>query len=366
MAKGWAGGIIVDDTIFIGSMEGTLIALSISEGRQLGEPVALGIEEPSGGGLGCIPAGCAQGASTGVAIYGSPTINGTLVYIAGYDGKVYAFQFEEDRLREEPKWYSRPRNISGSIVGGLIVAQDKIYYATSDGSVFAVDATDGHRKWMIKLDDKIWATPVIHGDTLFISCFDKKLYALDTETGDVKWEKPFETEGAIISTPLVHNNTVYLGSFDRRFYAVDATSGKEVWRFPLNDEDEGNPSNWFWAKPLIHNGIVYAACLDGKVYGLDAESGKWAAEFDLGSPISSSPVLVDDLIIVATQDGTVYTLNTANNRQEILTDLAEYEKVYAPLFAGDGKVYVHTSMDVLYEIDVQSGASKKFTLTTGE
>jgi len=367
LAKGWAGGVIVDDNIFIGSMEGTLIALSISEGRQLGEPVSLGIETSSNGGLACIPASCARGASTGVAIYGSPTVDGTLVYVAGYDdGAVYAFQFQEGRLREQPKWYSRPRNISGNIVGGLVIAQGNVYYGTSNGNVYAVDAIDGYRKWMTELPDRIWATPTISGDTLFIACFDKKLYALDAETGEEKWDEPFETEGAIISTPLVHNNTVYIGSFDRRFYAVDATSGRELWRYPVNDEDEGNPTNWFWAKPLIHNGVIYAPCLDGKVYALDAEDGRWLRNFDLGSPISSSPVLVDDLIIVATQNGLIYTLNTTDNQQERLDHLEENEKVYAPLFAGDGKVYVHTTMDVLYQIDVQSGASKVFTLTTGE
>ncbi len=160
------------------------------------------------------------------------------------------------------------------------------------------------------------------------------------------------------------NSTVYFGSFDRHLYAVDVVSGKEAWRFPATDEEESKPSNWFWAQPLAHNGVVYAACLDGNVYALNAGSGSKLDEFDLGNPISSSPVLVDNLVIVATQKGEVWALDTGKKQKRLLNNLEE--NVYAALFASQGTVYVHTTNDNLYALDVKSGASKKFTLTTSE
>ena len=364
MAKGWAGGTVAGDTIFVGSMEGKLLALNISDGSRLGEPIRLEAEQPAGG-LGCIPFGCATG-SIAVAIYSSPAVDEDLVYVGGYDGKVRAFVFEEDRLRQEPKWDSRPKDISGSIVGGLVVDQSAVYYGTSGGKVYAVDVTDGHRKWVFETDDKIWSTPAIDGDTLFIGCFDKKLYAQSTTDGTKKWE--FETEGAITSTPLVHDSRVYVGSFDMHFYAVDAVSGQQIWRFPSDEEEDGNkPDNWFWAKPLVHNDVVYAPCLDGKVYALDARNGRLIVAFDLGNPIVSSPVLVGDLVIVATTSltksiGAVYSLNTTNNHQSPLMDDLK-EKIFAPLFASETTAYIHTNQDNLYAIDTQSGASKKFSLS---
>jgi len=77
-------------------------------------------------------------------------------------------------------------------------------------------------------------------------------------------------------------------------------------------------------------------------------------------PVSSSPVLVGDLVIVATEDGVVYTLDTNSNQQRQLVDLGE--KVYAPLVASSGKVYIHTVTDKLYELDVQSGAKREFSI----
>ena len=58
--------------------------------------------------------------------------------------------------------------------------------------------------------------------------------------------------------------------------------------------------SWFWARPVTPDGTIYAGSLDGKVYVLRADNGDKVAEFDLGSPVSSSPVLSDGSVIVAT------------------------------------------------------------------
>ncbi len=363
MARGWSGGLVVGDNLFIASMEGRVIAMDAADGTILGEPVAVETA-PASGGLGC---GSIFGkpTATAVAIYGSPAVSGDLVYVGGYDGKIYALMFDEDGLRSEPRWiYPRQGSIGAPIVGGIVVADDKLYFGSADGKVYALDAADGFREWLFETGSKIWSTPAIAGETLFIGSFDKKLYAIDSTTGKERWEKPFEVEGAIVSTPVVYNNIVYFGSFDRHFYAVDVVSGEEVWRFPTGEDEEGNPSNWFWVKPVAYDGVIYAASLDGKVYALNADNGEKIAEFDLGSPISSSPVLVGSSIILVTQKGDVYSLDTTNKQQKLLDNLEE--TVHAPLFAGDGVVYVHTISDALYALDVQSGASKKFSLKSSE
>jgi outer membrane protein assembly factor BamB len=359
MASGWSGGVISDGTLFIGSMDGNLVALDVVDGSQLGEPVMLEAEAPSGG-LGCLPT-CGTAATQAVPIYSSPDVNGDLVYVGGYDGKVRAFKFDVDRLRQEPRWiYPRQGDIGGRIVGGLVTAQGKVFFGSSNGKVYALEVTDGFKEWIVDIGDKIWSTPAIDGNTLFIGCFDKKLYALSTADGTEKWQ--FETEGAIVSTPVVYNGIVYFGSFDRHIYAVNAISGNLVWQFPEAEEEGTIPENWFWAKPVVHNGAVYAACLDGRVYVLDAANGRRLAGFDLESAISSSPALVGDLLIVATQDGIVYSLDTTNKQEKQLTTLEE--KVNAPLFASEDTVYIHTVEDSLYALNPLSGARQKFELST--
>ncbi len=364
IAQGWAGGVVVDDTIIVGSRGGKIMALDAADGTIQGDPVVLTAKLPSGG------LGCAGGGTTGVAIYSSPVISGDLVYVGAYDGKVYAFAFDGGQLRVEPRWvYPRQDDLGGAVIGGLVIADNTIYLASADGTVYALDAVEGYKVWSHATGEQIWSTPAVEGDTLFIGSFDKNLYALDVADGSQKWA--FETQGAITSTPLVDEDTVYFGSFGRRFYALDIASGEEVWRFPADDSDENKPKNWFWAAPLASNGTIYAPNMDGRVYALDAETGALVNQFDLGGPIVSSPVIIElvteeeevySLIIVATQEGEVYSLNTVSNEQELLASLGE--KVQAPLFASDGTVYIHTFEDNLHAIDVETGGVRKFSLAT--
>ena len=365
MAQGWAGGVVSDGTIFVGSMEGKLVALGVSDGNFRGDPVAL-VAQAQSSGFACIP----TAGTSAVAVYGSPVIDGDLVYIGGYDGKVRAYLFESGRLRAEPRWISRQGDIGGSIIGGLVVAGGRVYFGATDGRVYALDAADGHKLWDSlpggKTGSKIWSTPVVAGDTLFIGSFDHKLYALDTTDGTEKWA--FETEGTIVSTPVVSSGKVYIGSFDRRVYAVNATSGEEVWRFPETDDEVDTPIGWFWATLLLHDGAVYAPNLDGRVYVINANSGNRISNFDLGGPITSTPVLVNDLVIVATtstnrakQESKVFALDTTSKQQTELKDLKE--SIHAPLFADGTTVYVHTMENFLYAIDTETGAGRKYTLS---
>ena len=345
---GWSGGVVADGTVFLGSVEGRLVAVSIADGaRQWSEPLQA---SGSTGGFGC------AAAPAGGAIYGTPAVAGDLVYIGGYidsNGRIYAF----DSSSLQKRWVYPPDVYLQPIVGGPVVALGNVYFGGSDGRVYALDADTGVEAWEpFQTGDKIWSTPVVDDETVYISSFDKKVYALNATTGKKKWET-FETGGAIASTPLVYNNTVYFGSFDRYLYAVDATDGSLKWK------SEVEAGSWFWAKPVIYNNTVYAPCLDGKIYVLDAESGHELVDaIDLGSPVSSSPVLVDGSIIIAAGEGQVYSLDTANNQVKLLVNLAEKvkekeEKIDAPLCVSNGVVYVHTQEhEVLYALNAQTGA----------
>ncbi len=347
---GWSGGVVADGILFVGSKEGRLVAVNVADGsRQWSEPMK--ILRPAGG-FGCMGptggGGCAA-APAGVAIYGAPAVAEDLVYIGGYNGKIYAFNSNS----LEKRWvYPREGNLE-PIIGGPVIALDKVYIASSGGKVYALDAATGDKEWVFQSGDKIWSTPAITSDTLYIGSFDKKLYALDAITGKKKWE-PFETGGAIVSTPLVYDNTVYFSSFDRYLYAVDATDGRLKWKFM--------GGNWFWAKPVAYNGVIYAGCLDGKVYALDAEKGpeEEVKEFDLGSPVSSSPVVANNSIVFASQQGMIYAIDADSNKLRPLAELEE--NIYGPLCASEGVVYIHTQDLTLHPVDVNSGAKLKTIL----
>jgi outer membrane protein assembly factor BamB len=337
---GWSGGKVADGTLFVGSKEGRLVAINLADDSRLwAEPLK---SASQGGGFGCLPtAGSGCGGAAAVAIYGTPLVTGELVYIAGYNGKIYAYN--EDNLAT--RWvYPREGNLD-PFAGGLVTDDGtNLYIAGSDGKLYALDAVTGDWLWEYETGEKIWATPALSDGVVYIGSFDKKLYAINAADGTLKWS--YQAEGAIVTTPLVADGVVYFGSFDRHLYAVNIADGSLKWRF------EGE--NWFWAMPLIHEGALYAGCLDDKVYVLNPASGAEIVSIDLEGQVASSPVAVDKYVVFATRKGVVFSIDTESNN---LRQLADFEKdVNGPLTAHEDIVYVHTSELALERVNVLTGA----------
>jgi outer membrane protein assembly factor BamB len=346
--EGGSGGVVSDNTLVLcpaikqsggfgctaPQTEGKLVAVNTLDGNRLWE-VSLEASRATSGGFGCAPS------ATPVAIYGSPAVAGDLVYVAGYNGRIYAIS-ASTRLSQD-----RYINVADPqpIIGGVVAIGERIYLGSADGGVYALNGASLEEEWEFKTGGKVWSTPAIEGDMLYIGSFDKKLYALDVSNGTEKWA--FETEGAILSTPLVYDDTVCFGSFDRYLYCLDAAGGSLKWKFIAD--------SWFWAKPVIYDDTIYAPCLDGKVYVLNAKTGsEVVAAIDLDSPVSSSPVLVGSEVIVASEEGEVFAVDTGSNQLRLLTELREM--INTPLCASEGVVYVYTGSQNLYALNAESGA----------
>jgi len=116
IARGWSGVAIADGALFLGSMDGKLVAINESNQDRLWPDVPFKASEQSGG------FGCAR-APEAVAIYGTPAVAEDLVYIAGYNGKLYAINAKTGALR----WVHPREGELEPIVGGPVVALDKVY-----------------------------------------------------------------------------------------------------------------------------------------------------------------------------------------------------------------------------------------------
>ena len=363
IARGWAGGAVTDDgkTIIAASMRGRIVAFDPTSNAILGKPLQL-TAPVSNGALSCIPS-CSQ-SSSALTLYASPAVLttpelGTVVYVGGNDGKIYGYKFVDNALRTDPEWlYPRQGAMTGTIIGGIIISNNTVYFAMSDGMVYALDANGLYKKWAYKIPSIVWSAPVIDGNTLYIGCFNKTVYALNAATGTEIWKT--KTEGSINSSPAIFDNKIFIGDYNRRFYALDAATGNIVWQFPTDDTGADNPQNWFWAKPVVFNGNVYAPCLDGNVYVLNPSTGKLVNKIVLGDSIVSSPVVIGNTLVVATsvastaptrQKSKVFIVNTTDGSHKEL-DLPPNEDINAPLFARGNVVYLHTTKDNLYAIDI--------------
>jgi outer membrane protein assembly factor BamB len=292
-----------------------------------------------------------------------------LVYIGTYSGEVHALNAADG----EQIWVYPPKGggYIGAVVGSPYIAHDTIYVSSSDGKVYALNTSNGRPKWETDppLADKLWTSPTVFGDTLYVSTFDGHIYGLSTETGEPEWS--FESQAGFASSPVIYDDTVFVGSFDRHLYAVKIGSDVAEWKFP-----EQPAGNWFWATPVVNEGTVYAGCLDGTLYAVDAKTGeeKWSYEThdERGnpSPIVSSPVLMDNLLIVINESGTVYVFDldseSANDGvPSWSTSLGA--GVRSSFCAQGGLVYIRGEDDQLYVVDISNEEVREpLPLTTEE
>ena len=94
-------------------------------------------------------------------------------------------------------------------------------------------------RWKVRLQDdgitiNAFNPPVVIGDTIYFGSGDGNFYALDVESGYMRWV--FKSGAEINSIPYADNRLVYFGSQDGRLYALSREDGREIWSFPTNSQ----------------------------------------------------------------------------------------------------------------------------------
>ena len=332
--KGWSGPVVFNGSLYYGSMDRHLVKLNLIAPGTSSEDIDWDWQYP-------------QESELATYFYSSPIVTGDTVCIGGYNGKVYAINI--NTAKKEWQFPDNSANFIGSIVGDPVVSENVLYVGSSDKKLYAINVDDGQSVWTYKTNNKIWSTPVVYNGTVYIGSFDHKMYALDAADGSLEWT--FETGGAIVSTPIIYNDTLYFGSLDQKFYAVDIATGALKDGFTLFKAD-----NWFWGKAVAYNGSIIAASLEGTIYALDAESGSklWKSTEKIGA-IRGAPALVNDLVIVGTDEGNntgkVYYFN-ANTGEQVWESPSPDDggpslgAIHASIGSNGSTVYVHTNQKV--------------------
>lgn len=361
---GWSGPIVNNTVLYVGSIEGKVFGLGLSNVTG-GEPDVVWEEELETSKSGSLFA-CGAALSTPMSTYGVPAIAEDRIYVGSYEGRIYSFLIGQKGRH----W----KDTGSAIVGSPKVADGLVFVGNSDGEFYALDL-QLREKWIFKTGDKIWSTAEVDNGVVYIGSADHNLYAIDIETGTEIWH--FEAGGAILSTPLVVEGMVYIGSCDNKFYAIHAATEEERAAALARGEKTPAPSkeakwpepfeaeNWFWTKALFYEGEIWVGSLDHKVYALDAETGKENWAFETDGMVQSPPVLIDDVIIVGSgsengeQRGKVYAIDPDPQKRSWDLLFPCSAPVLAPIYADydKGIVYVHAQNGnhTLYAIRVETG-----------
>jgi outer membrane protein assembly factor BamB len=297
--------------------------------------------------------------------YGAPAVIGTnadeFVIADHNDGVVYAIRRDGSSARVL-------LDTGVPVIAGIVVADDArtIFVATTDERVYAIDSENPPLSvddseafvWVADaIEGRIWGTPALahsdaHGPLLIVPTMAGQVVGLRADTGETVWT--FRSGAGIASDVAVDGGLAFFGGFDRTFYALDIESGDLRW------SAEG--AHWFWTSALAVNGAVFAGDLHGAVWAWDAQTGAalWPAPFQAGDRIRAQPALTSagDLVII-TREGTLLAVDPASGDQrwgDPDNPLRTSNKVFAtPLILDDDSLVISDDQGVLWRSRVGSG-----------
>ncbi|HEV2583225.1 MAG TPA: PQQ-binding-like beta-propeller repeat protein [Ktedonobacteraceae bacterium] len=245
-----------------------------------------------------------------------------------------------------------------------------IYFGTSQGELYAVNAQTGSPRWCITLisvnhTSASVGTPAIVDGVVFVCASidgqtNGSLYALNASDGALRWQtRTYCSIGGLgdAGLPLVNSGVVYSG-----YYAVREQDGQPLWEVPSALVQE----SIFLA---VSNGVLYG-CTYGNVFALNTANGSMLWRYPpYKFNIQGAKVVSPQLIVVGTQEpvnvqtSALYVLNTDTGTLRWYFLMGSYvgatylnNVVYVG--AGDGYVYAFDakSGNVLWHDHFATGA----------
>ena len=251
--------------------------------------------------------------------------------------------YESPAIREKPvmDWYL---SLEGRIYGSPVISGNRVYIGDDTGTLYAIDKFSGELIWKFKAGGPIRSTPAVYRENLFFMCSDGLFYSVNAIDGNISWtfrtagEKKFSAPGihglqprdSILtddwdfynSSAAVEDERVYFGVGAGYVYSLNAGTGEKVWEYQTGAVVHSSHAIAFEK--------VYVGSWDGYFYALDKITGELVWKFQTGIDtvnynqvgIQSSPVIGDSTVYFGSRDAHVYSLDalTGNLRWKFFND----------------------------------------------
>jgi len=249
------------------------------------------------------------------------------------------------------------------IIGGPTVEGQELFVASSDGRLYARDLNTGQELWEFPaassepLRGGLWSAPVVSGGRVFVAALDHNLYVLDRATGDLLWNDPPSLGGAAADSPVLTDGLILVGTFAHQLRALDAARGSVQWSFEAED--------WVWGAPAVGDGVAYFGDLSGVLHAVSLESGAEAWRIAVGTSISASPVYDQERVYTVSENGVV-SAREASTGGELWQRTLEGQLLSDPVLVGDILLVASTSGEQLLTAFLTESGATRWSFTPSE
>jgi outer membrane protein assembly factor BamB len=282
-------------------------------------------------------------AATATPFYATPmlTPDGQLI-VGSFDHKLYSLNPQSGA----ENW--RFEQAKDRWIGGVLITTDTIYATNADYNLYALSFT-GTLKWVspFQADQAIWGSPVSDGKNVYFGTLGRQVYAVNAQTGRQTWMHT--VDGAILGSPVLGaDSTLYVGTYGGVLVSLNTSNGEII--------QQETTSSWIWSGPAQDGTNVYVGDANGKFYAFPmfGTGQPWTQQ--LNGTIVGSPLVSGSTIVVGTEAGNVYFMDTTGQN---VHPVSVSGKIYAtPVAAGTLVLVAPTGGDYLLVALDQIGVTK--------
>lgn len=300
---------IFDDTAYLGTIDGHLLALSLKDGstrwKYFTKAVTLKASAAYMNGIVVIGDGegivHALDAKTGNMKW-TFTTQGEIISSANIteDGKVLIGSNDEhlyclDLKTGEMKWKYK---IDGPINGSPGIIDGMTFVAGCDGALHVVKISDGTNVHKVPMGGPSGASSAIEGERIYVGNMERSFLCIDWKKGEIVWEYEPPRTASFYSSAALAEGLAVVGARDRKIHAIHMKDGKGAWVFQTRGRVD--------CSPIIIGQKVYCPSGDGNLYCLDLKTGNKLWQHALGASVSASCAYGHGKLIVGNNDGAVY------------------------------------------------------------
>lgn len=228
--------------------------------------------------------------------------------------------------------YSSSHNHTLGYEASIVIVKEYAFLGDNGGMFFCINLNTMELVWAQDIHDDLNATPVFEwgedgqgylylGTSMEYANGTSYLYKLNATTGEIVWEHTYtdiiydyDVSGGVLSSPVLGKEGTSLegmvifsvskthGYSGGTLVALDTDSGEVIW--------EKKMDSYAWSSPVaVYNeagtGYLIFGDASGYVYLMD-DQGEILTYVGLESVIESSPVVFNDMFVMAARSGYVY------------------------------------------------------------
>jgi outer membrane protein assembly factor BamB len=288
---------------------------------------------------------------TGGPITSSPVASAGMVFVASTDGYLYAV----NATTGAKIWDF----LIGTDVNSPTVAHGKVFITSASGTVYAINMYTGLEVWSQSLGEEAgFGAPLIVGSRVFVNG-NQTVFSLNEAIGVNLYSEPIPHANGI--APLAYNNSDYNNGL---VYAV-VLGGMQIG---VNGFEAPDAMGRFWlslAPTNIETVRSGATIGDGKLFVVTVDINGTSVIFGLNDfgmrtwdrlldgATEASPAVAYNTVYIPTSNG-AYALDTENGTVKWSRPLDGEYSVSSPAVA-DGKVYFGLDNGYVYALDAFNG-----------